>query len=56
VSVSAPPDLAEIYETYHRKVVAYAAKLLGRDHAEDIAQEVFVKVARCWERCRTPRS
>ncbi len=46
MSVSAPPNLAEIYETYHRRVVAYAAKLLGRDHAEDIAQEVFVKVAR----------
>jgi RNA polymerase sigma-70 factor (ECF subfamily) len=46
VSVSAPPDLAWIYDTYHRKVVAYAAKLLGRDRAEDIAQEVFVKVDR----------
>jgi RNA polymerase sigma-70 factor (ECF subfamily) len=41
-----PPDLAEIYETYHCKVVAYAAKLLGRDRAEDISQEVFLKVAR----------
>jgi len=41
-----PPALAEIYERYHRKVVAYAAKLLGRDAAEDIAQEVFVKVGR----------
>ena len=46
MSVSPPPDLAAVYETYHRKVVAYAAKLLGRDRAEDIAQEVFLKVAR----------
>lgn len=46
MSASAPPELAEIYETYHRKVLAYAAKLLGRDHAEDIAQEVFLKVTR----------
>ncbi len=38
--------LSEIYEKYHRKVVAYAAKLLGMDRAEDIAQEVFVKVGR----------
>jgi RNA polymerase sigma-70 factor (ECF subfamily) len=41
-----PPALSEIYEKYHRKVVAYAAKLLGVDLAEDIAQEVFVKVGR----------
>ena len=41
-----PPVLSEIYESYHRKVVAYAAKLLGMDQAEDIAQEVFVKVLR----------
>ncbi len=46
VRVSQAPDLAEVYETYHRKVVAYAAKLLGRDQAEDIAQEVFLKVGR----------
>ena len=41
-----PPALSEIYEKYHRKVVAYAARLLGADPAEDIAQEVFVKVGR----------
>ncbi len=41
-----PPTLAGIYEAYHRRVVAYAAKLLGGDLAEDIAQEVFVKVGR----------
>ena len=41
-----PPTLSEVYEAYHRRVVAYAAKLLGVDEAEDIAQEVFVKVGR----------
>ena len=41
-----PPALSEIYDKYHRKVVAYAARLLGADPAEDIAQEVFVKVGR----------
>ncbi len=39
-------DLSRIYETYHGKVVAYAAKLLGRNEADDIAQEVFVKIRR----------
>jgi RNA polymerase sigma-70 factor (ECF subfamily) len=41
-----PPTLLEVYAAYHRRVVAYAAKLLGTDEAEDIAQEVFVKVGR----------
>jgi RNA polymerase sigma-70 factor (ECF subfamily) len=45
-ALNAPPTLTGIYEAYHRKVVAYAAKLLGSDLAEDIAQEVFVKVGR----------
>jgi RNA polymerase sigma-70 factor (ECF subfamily) len=43
------PKLSEVYETYHHKVVAYARKLLGADDAEDIAQEVFVKVGRSLE-------
>ena len=40
------PGLSSIYEAYHAKVLAYAAKLLGRDEADDVAQEVFVKVGR----------
>jgi RNA polymerase sigma-70 factor (ECF subfamily) len=41
-----PLDFARIHEAYRGKVVAYAAKLLGRDEADDIAQEVFVKIRR----------
>jgi RNA polymerase sigma-70 factor, ECF subfamily len=40
------PDFAQVYEAYHDKVVGYASKLLGRDEAEDVSQEVFVKVGR----------
>lgn len=40
------PDLPRIYETYHGKVLAYARKLLGPDEADDVSQEVFVKVGR----------
>jgi RNA polymerase sigma-70 factor (ECF subfamily) len=40
------PDLSRIFDAYHGKVVAYAAQLLGRDEADDVAQEVFVKVGR----------
>src|SRR5512143_911439 len=39
-------DFSRIYDAYHGKVMAYAAKLLGRDEADDIAQEVFVKIRR----------
>lgn len=39
-------DLQAIYDDYHAKVVAYAAMLLGRDEADDIAQAVFIKVGR----------
>jgi RNA polymerase sigma-70 factor (ECF subfamily) len=46
VSERAFPDIAQIYVAYHGKVLAYAAKLLGRDEADDIAQEVFVKIGR----------
>jgi RNA polymerase sigma-70 factor (ECF subfamily) len=40
------PDFAQVYEAYHGKVVSYASKLLGRDDAEDVSQEVFVKIDR----------
>jgi RNA polymerase sigma-70 factor (ECF subfamily) len=49
LSETSPAELADIYQRYNRKVVAYAAKLLGADEAEDIAQEVFVKVGRSLE-------
>lgn len=42
----ATPDISWIYDAYHAKVIAYAARLLGRDEADDVAQEVFVKVGR----------
>ena len=42
-------DLSQIYEAYHGKVLAYAAKLLGRVEADDIAQDVFIKVGRSLE-------
>jgi RNA polymerase sigma-70 factor, ECF subfamily len=39
-------ELSRIYEAYHGKVLAYATKLLGRTEADDIAQDVFLKVGR----------
>ena len=41
-----PPDFAGVYAAYHAKVRAYAAKLVGHDDADDVAQEVFLKLSR----------
>lgn len=40
------PSFASVYETYHGRIRAYAAKLIGHDDADDVAQEVFIKVER----------
>ena len=40
------PDFSEIFAAYHGKVLAYARKLLGSAEAEDVTQEVFVKIDR----------
>src|SRR3990172_9158361 len=54
VSQGVIPDFSGIYATYHGKVVAYAAKLLSRDEADDVAQEVFVKVGRSLDTLSDP--
>lgn len=41
-----PLDFSRIYEAYSGKVRSYAAKLIGPDEADDVANEVFVKIAR----------
>lgn len=50
----APADFARIYDAYHAKVRAYAAKLVGHDDADDIAQEVFLKVSRALDTLADP--
>jgi len=49
VSEKTVPDFSRIYEVYHGKVLGYAASLIGRDGADDVAQEVFVKIGRSLE-------
>jgi len=46
VAEGALPDFNWIYDTYCGKVRAYAASLLGGVDADDVVQEVFVKVGR----------
>jgi RNA polymerase sigma-70 factor (ECF subfamily) len=56
VTEEALPSLSQIYESYHGRVVAYAGKLLGREEADDVAQEVFVKVGRSLNTLTDPSS
>jgi RNA polymerase sigma-70 factor (ECF subfamily) len=46
VASAARPEFSQLYEAYRGKVLAYAAKLLGGGDAEDVAQEVFLKIER----------
>ena len=48
------PEFAEIFETYHGRVRALAAKLLGAGDADDVAQEVFIKVGRALDSLADP--
>lgn len=39
-------EFQHIFEAYHPKIVRYMARLVGEREAEDLAQEVFLKVNR----------
>jgi RNA polymerase sigma-70 factor, ECF subfamily len=41
-----PLDFSDVYDAYSGRVRSYAAKLIGADEADDVANEVFVKIAR----------
>ena len=51
---AAPVDFAAVYGAYHAKVRAYAARLVGRDQADDVVQEVFLKVSRALDALADP--
>jgi RNA polymerase sigma-70 factor, ECF subfamily len=46
VSETSALDLPLIHDAYYAKVVACATRFLGRDDADDVAQEVFIKIDR----------
>ena len=41
---NAPLKFQEIYDTYQSKILRYLAHLVGESEAEDLTQEVFIKV------------
>jgi RNA polymerase sigma-70 factor, ECF subfamily len=40
------PEFSRIYDDYHARVRGCVSRLLGREEADDVTQEVFAKVAR----------
>jgi RNA polymerase sigma-70 factor (ECF subfamily) len=45
-------DFQEIYDTYQARILRYLARMVGESEAEDLAQEVFVKVSQALETFR----
>ena len=43
------PTFQEIYDTFHPKILRYMTRLVGEPEAEDLTQEVFVKVSKALE-------
>ena len=40
------PDIKTIYESYHPRISRYLTRLVGQSEAEDLTQEVFLRVSR----------
>lgn len=40
------PDFREIYDSYHPRILRYLTRLVGTSDAEDLTQEVFLRVNR----------
>ncbi len=47
-------DYAQIYRQYYGKISRYLAGIVGQSEAEDIAQEVFIKVGTSLDNLRDP--
>jgi RNA polymerase sigma-70 factor, ECF subfamily len=39
-------EYSDIYKSYHKKVLKYLAGIVGQSEAEDLVQEVFIKVGK----------
>ncbi|MHC4346436.1 MAG: RNA polymerase sigma factor, partial [Planctomycetota bacterium] len=38
-------EFSDVYEEFHGKISRYLKRMVGEDEAEDLTQEVFVKVS-----------
>lgn len=48
------PDFPQVYAAFHDKVRAYAAKLIGPAEADDLTQQVFIKIDQSLEQLKNP--
>ena len=39
----------DIHDSYHQKILRYLARIVGPDEAEDVSQEVFLKINKSLE-------
>jgi len=39
-------DFQALYDEFHAKIHSYLARLAGKDEADDLTQEVFVKISK----------
>ena len=46
MGADAIPGVPQVYDAYQGRILAFATRLVGRDEAEDVTQEVFLKVSR----------
>ncbi len=37
-------EFRDVYKEYHQRIISYLGRMVGQNEAEDLAQEVFMKV------------
>lgn len=45
-------EFSELYSTFHPRILRYLVRLIGPDEAEDLAQEVFIRIGRSLDEFR----
>jgi RNA polymerase sigma-70 factor, ECF subfamily len=45
-------EFSDLYSTFHPRILRYLVRLIGPDEAEDLAQEVFIRIGRSLDEFR----
>jgi RNA polymerase sigma-70 factor (ECF subfamily) len=46
MSEQARPEFSRVYGIYYARILAHTSRLIGREEADDVTQEIFAKVSR----------